>query len=158
MEITKEQTNPRVHLFIDRAYHLIYRDLISTRADGDIPPFKDMKDVFMLAAFIGYKEEKWIPLIENRKDTIPWSSITEDSSMFNSLRALALVKTEDIEVLTNERKIQDIAEGYANGGFTVIHKQVAKEYGERLTHLTRFLGKLLLDVQSESTSDKNDSL
>lgn len=134
----KEKPRPRSHIFVDEFSYPIYQELAKTRED-ELAPFKEMKDLFMLATFVGYQQEIWAPPETNRKEIFLWRSLTEEDYLLSLLRALALAKTGEIGVLTDERHIQSIAEGYANGGITVIREQVEKSPGDKLQNLLDFL-------------------
>ncbi len=132
---TTEQ--PRDFINIDISYHQLYEDLRKAREGEKQPPFREMKYIFMLAAFIGYLEEKWVALEKNSRNIFPRTTFKEDD--LSLLRALALAKTGNIEVLTNEREIQRIAEGYANGGIILIKEQIEEAPGNRAENLVNLL-------------------
>ena len=132
---TTEQ--PRDFINIDASYHQLYEDLRKSREDEKYPPFREMKYIFMLAALIGYLEEKWVPLEKNLRNIFARTTLKEDD--ISLLRALALAKTGNPEVLLNEKEIQSIAEGYANGGIIVIKEQVEDAPGNRVENLVNLL-------------------
>lgn len=130
-----EQPLDFVH--VDESYHPLYVTLREARDEEKYPPFKGMKNLFMLAAFIGYLLEKWVPLGTNSRNIFARTVFKEDD--MSLLRALALAKTGNPEVLTNEKEIQRIAEGYANGGITMIKVQVEDAPGDRVENLVNLL-------------------
>ena len=132
---TTEQ--PRDFINIDASYHQLYEDLRKSREDEKHPPFMGMKYIFMLAAFIGFLEEKWVPLGTNPRNIFARTVFKEED--LSLLRALALTKAGNPEVLTNEKEIQSIAEGYANGGIIVIKEQVEDVPGNRVENLVNLL-------------------
>ena len=132
---TNEQ--PRDFINIDVSYHQLYEDLRKAREGENHPPFTGMKNLFMLAAFIGFLQEKWVTLGTNRRNIFARTVFKEDDLAL--LRALALAKTGNIEVLTNEKEIQRIAEGYANGGITLIKEQIEEAPGNRTENLVNLL-------------------
>lgn len=134
-----EQSKPRVYVRVEESHHSIYEALTRSRDDEELCPFEGMANLFMLAAFIGYHEEKWIP-VEKSQNIFAWTVLKNDITQFSLLRALALAKTGNIEVLTDERAIQDVAEGYANGGIAVIREQVEDVPGDsRVQNLVELL-------------------
>lgn len=128
---------PRDYIYIDISYHQLYDDLRKVREDEKQPPFKEMKHIFMLAALIGYIEEKWVALEKNQKNIFLRTSLKEEDIFL--LRAIALAKTDDPEVLANERELQNIAEGYANGGIPVIKEKIEDRPGRRIDNLVDLL-------------------
>ena len=128
---------PRDFINIDASYHQLYENLRKSREDEKQPPFREMKYIFMLAALIGHLEEKWVPLEKNLRNIFARTTLKEDD--MSLLRALALSKTGSPEVLLNEKEIQSIAEGYANGGIIVIKEQVEDAPGSRIDNLVNLL-------------------
>jgi hypothetical protein len=96
-----------------------------------------MKNLFMLAAFVGFLQEKWVPLGTNRRNIFARTVFKQDDLAL--LRTLALAKTGSPEVLLNEKEIQSIAEGYANGGIILIKEQIEEAPGNRIDNLVNLL-------------------
>lgn len=134
---TIEQVEALDYVYIDESYHLLYVNLKESREGEKYPPFKGMKNLFMLAAFIGFLQEEWVPLGTNRRNIFARTVFKQDDLVL--LRTLALAKTGSPEVLLNEKEIQSIAEGYANGGITVIKEQVEDAPGNRVENLVNLL-------------------
>jgi dnd system-associated protein 4 len=134
---TAEQVQAPDYVYIDESYHPLYVTLRESREGEKHPPFKGMKNLFMLAAFVGFLEEKWVPLGTNPRNIFARTVFKEDD--LSLLRALVLTKTENPEVLTNEREIQRIAEGYANGGIILIKEHIEEAPGNRVENLVNLL-------------------
>ena len=137
----QQSRRPRDRIRIDKIYHSIYIALTKPREDEshqDLSPFESMKNVFMLATFIGYNEKKRIPLGKDKEMIFAWARFSPEEDV-PLLRALALTETEDVEVLTDQDRILTIAEEYANGGITEIQKQVEDMPGDRITNLVDLL-------------------
>ena len=125
------------YVYIDESHHPLYVALREPQEKEKRPPFKGMKNLFMLAAFIGFLQEKWVPLGTNRRNIFARTVFKQDDLAL--LRTLALAKTGSPEVLLNEKEIQNIAEGYANGGIIVIKEQVEDAPGGRVENLVNLL-------------------
>lgn len=125
------------YVYIDESHHPLYVALREPQEEEKRPPFKGMKNLFMLAAFIGFLQEKWVPLGTNRRNIFARTVFKQDDLAL--LRTLALAKTGSPEVLLNEKEIQNIAEGYANGGIIVIKEQVEDAPGGRVENLVNLL-------------------
>ncbi len=137
----QQSRKPRDRIRIDRIHHPTYVALTKLRASEshkDLFPFESMKNVFMLAIFIGYNEEKRIPLGKDKEMIFAWTHFSPEEDV-PLLRALALAETEDVEVLTDQNRILTIAEEYANGGIIEIQKQVEDMPGDRITNLVDLL-------------------
>ena len=137
----QQPRRPRDRIRIDKIHHPIYITLTKSRENEnhqDLPPFESMKNIFMLAIFIGYNEEKRIPLGKDKEMIFAWARFSPEEDV-PLLRALALSETEDIEVLTDQDRILTIAEEYANGGIIEIQKQVEDMPGDRITNLVDLL-------------------
>ena len=143
MERKDEQARQRNNrIYIDKSYHSTYKML--TDAEETEPPFDSMKGLFMLATFIGYQQGKRAPL-KNKVDIFTWDVLSRDEENVPLLRALALAETGDLEVLTDQGQILDIAEEYANAGIIEIKKNIADRRDNRIMHLVRLLGKHISD-------------
>lgn len=132
-----EQLQAPDYVYIDESHHPLYVTLRESREVEKQPPFTGMKNLFMLAAFVGFLQEKWVPLGTNPRNIFARTVFKEDD--LSLLRALALAKTGNPEVLTNEKEIQTIAEGYANGGIILIKEQVEESPGNRVENLVNLL-------------------
>lgn len=134
------QRNNRIH--IDKSHHPVYKEL--TESEEVKQPFDSMKNVFMLAVFIGYQQDQRIPL-ENRVDIFSWDVLSNDEENVSLLRALALAETGDVEVLTDQGEILDIAEQYANAGIREIQEKISDIQDNRIMHLVSLIGKHIPD-------------
>ncbi|MDR2720390.1 MAG: hypothetical protein LBC03_06280 [Nitrososphaerota archaeon] len=90
-----------------------------------VSPFygKTMKQVFMFALGIGFKNNKKDPL-KKRVGSIPVRALsTEDLSI---LKAIAIAHTKTVDTLFGENisTMFSIAEEYANGGIDLLYYQV----------------------------------
>lgn len=131
----------RDRIRIDKIHHPTYIALTKPTENEnrqELSPFESMKNIFMLSIFIGYNEEKRIPLGKDKEMIFAWARFSPEEDV-PLLRALALAETEDIEVLTDQDRILTIAEEYANGGITEIRKQVEDMPGDRITNLVDLL-------------------
>lgn len=137
----KKQSVPRNNrIYIDKSWHPLYKEL--TESEGTEQVFDSMRNIFMFATFIGYQDGNKIPLT-NKVDIFTWDILSGNESNVPLLRALALTETEDIEVLTDQGKILDIAEQYANAGIIEIKKKIGDIQENRIMHLISLLAPRL---------------
>ena len=156
-ESSDQQSKQRDRIRIDVAHHPIYKALAkeSENEDGENQlPFESMKNLFMLATFIGYQEGKQVSLGKSQ-GIFGWSQFSDEEDV-PLLRALALVETGDIEVLTDQGRILDIAEKYANAGIIEIKEKIADMRDNKIMHLVSLLGaRIPDDLISDLAEDVN---
>ena len=136
-----QESTQRDRIHIDESHHEIYEDLTTKREHDDLAPFKTMKDLFLLAALIGYRRGKRIP-VEKRRNVFTWAQLSSQEDV-PVLRAIAIAETGDVEVLTNSDALLTIVEEYANGGMAEIQEQVAEMPGRGIGNLVGFLGQAI---------------
>lgn len=137
----QQTRRPRDRIRIDKIHHSTYIALTKPRENEnhqELSPFESMKNIFMLAIFIGYNEEKRIPLGKDKEMIFAWAQFSPEEDV-PLVRALALAETENVEVLMDQDRILTIAEEYANGGIIEIQKQVEDMPGDRITNLIDLL-------------------
>ena len=142
-ESENQLSRQRNRIFVDKFHRdLIYGEL--TKPPDDEKVFESMKNLFMLAVFMGYPEKKRVPLTSgNRIDIFRWDQLGEDDVTL--LRALALAETGDVAVLSDQGKILTIAEEYANAGIMEIQEKIEEIPGDRIKLLVSLLGACLPD-------------
>ncbi|MCW3996663.1 MAG: hypothetical protein NWE98_11025 [Candidatus Bathyarchaeota archaeon] len=84
---------------------------------------KTMKQVFMYALGIGFKNRKRVPL-KKRTGIIPTRALSQTDEAI--LKAIAICETQTVDILFGENipTIFKIAEEYANGGIDLLYYQV----------------------------------
>jgi dnd system-associated protein 4 len=110
--ISKEADRDRFYVQKDK--HPIFQRLTQ---DEDAP-FKHMKDVWVLAAAVGFKAGRRRPM-HGTQHVGFWHylSLQEDVPL---IQAIAVADTGDISVLANRGEVIRIAEEYANGGIDLL--------------------------------------
>ena len=105
----QQSRKSRDRIRIDKIHHPTYIALtkpMENESDQDLSPFESMKNIFMLAIFIGYNEEKRIPLGKDKEIIFAWARFSPEEDV-PLLRALALAETEDVAVLTESGSNSD---------------------------------------------------
>ena len=131
----KRMTGQRDMVNIEKRWHPLYKEL----TEGKDAPFATMKDVFLLAAVLGYRRGRRRSLKGGREQPFRWSQFHTDTDV-PLLRALAIAETGDVEVLTSLDAVLTIAEEYANEGIIEIEAQVAQGAGEALVNAVELIG------------------
>ncbi len=150
MEKGKQQSVEQYRISVDESHHSTYQELAkrtdreNTEKGTDIRPFENMKNLFMLATFIGYNNDKRIPL-EKGIGIFNWRGFSTDE--VSLLDALSIAVTNEVDVLNDRIKILQIAEEYANGGILQIEEEVCEMPGARIGNLLDLLANC---IQHES--------
>ena len=132
-----ELTDQRDTVNIDEGVHDVYRRL----TEGNDPvnaPFRTMKDVFMWAAVLGYKNRARRPVAGKRVTIFRWAQFSEQTDV-PILRALAIADSGDVESLRGQDDILTIAEEYANAGIHALRASILDEHGQSLWNLVSVL-------------------
>lgn len=99
---------------IEAQLHETYKEL-SSGSDVESTPFEELKDVFLIAACLGFRSGKRRPLSSDRRDIIRWETLSPETDV-PVLYALAIAATGRVEVLDDIGEVLTIAEEYANEG------------------------------------------
>jgi dnd system-associated protein 4 len=128
-----ETTDARDTVVIDEAVHDIYRQLTE---GNDIvnAPFRTMKDVFMWAAVLGYRNGERQPISGKKVTIFRWAQFSSQTDT-PLLKALAIADNDNVDVLISQDEILIIAEEYANAGIHELRASVLDEYGQPLWNL-----------------------
>jgi len=81
---------------------------------GENAPFKTMKDLFLMAATVGFQKRLRVPL-EKKQGVFAWSQFSPQEDV-PYIHAIILSLGEPLETLLDQGKMLDILEEYANGG------------------------------------------
>jgi len=148
----KSSSFSRLSVYVDQDVHPIYEKLTSrSLKKAEDFPFETMKDLFIAAACIGAKNEKFVEVNKSKE--------IFDATLFNSkteipvLLSLAFLKTKDLETLSDERKIVDIAQGWANGGIRFIEDQILNKPGRPLFNFVELLWQEIESDEGTFTSE-----
>lgn len=103
-----------IRVSIDSSFHELYKEL-SEGNDPEKAPFRTMKDVFMLAACLGYRRGQRKPISGRKQQIFHWAQFSDQTDV-PILKAIAIAATHDILVLSDYEQMTQIAEEYANAG------------------------------------------
>jgi dnd system-associated protein 4 len=157
----KGTATKRDRVFVEKGQIDAYREMAGTggtrrkKTEGaDLPPFEDLKDVFLMATCLGMRTGQPTPL-RDRQELARISYFKEhtDSAV---LRAIAIAETGGVEVLADENKVFKIVEEYANTGFTELRRRVLGP-GRPLVNLTSFLLEEYEHLFPTAQSEENQS-
>ena len=129
--MNRYQVSHRDRIQIDSSVHETYREL----TEGRDTPFKTMKDVFMLAACLGYQQKSRTTL-KSKQDIFHWSAFSEQEDI-PILCSLGIAEAQDVDILVDQDRLLTIAEEYANTGISQI-KQLVDQPGEALNNLASY--------------------
>jgi dnd system-associated protein 4 len=132
-----EATRSSGRVSIESSVHDIYKQLTGGK-DAELSPFSTMKDIFMLAACVGFEKRQRKPLGKGKEQPFHYSVFSEKTDI-PILKAIAIATTQDIQVLANFDEIMSIAEEYANSGIQDIRMYVVDQTGQPLWNLVESL-------------------
>lgn len=124
---------------MDESVMDIYRDL---RADANSQPeqtpFATYKDIFMLAACLGFRagRRQSLPTGGGKHD-IRTTIFSESDMAF--LKAIAIAETKGVEILARPGEILQIAEEYAHSGIYDVKAYLLDERGRPLWNLVELI-------------------
>ena len=122
---------------IDESVHEIYKRL-TEGTDPVTAPFRTMKDVFMFAASLGFQKGNPRPLKGKRVTIFRWAQFSPQTDI-PLLKAMAIAKSGDVNILQSQDDILSIVEGYANAGIHELRARVLDEYGQPLWNLVQLV-------------------
>jgi dnd system-associated protein 4 len=138
-----EQISRDDRIAIDPEMHEIFKGL-SDGTDPEEVPFGQLKDVFLMAACLGYARKKRRPLPVKTRDIIRLETFSQ--SDLPVLYALAIATTGDVDILDQGYGFLTIAEEYANEGIHILKENLLNQRGRPLWNLVDL-------VRSEIHSD-----
>lgn len=133
-------TNLRVA--IDASVHEIYKEL--TTGSAEDAPFIKMPDLFVTAACVGAKENKFIELGKQKREIFVADAF-DTKTQIPILITLAFKYTKDLDDLADAKKILNICQVWANGGINIVYEQVM--VGKGLRPLYRFTDFVLEETR-----------
>ena len=113
-------------------------DAYEILVDSDQAIFETYKDLFLLAASVGYARNR-SDEDPSRPDEIPWDVLQSNQKNSVVAAALAYAATEDPDSLTDENIQIDLLEKYAAEGIDIIEAQVIDRPGDPLDNMIEFL-------------------
>jgi dnd system-associated protein 4 len=132
-----ENSDGRDTVTIDEAVHDIYTQLTEGN-DPIMAPFRTMKDVFMWAVALGYKNGERRAITGKRLTIFRWAQFSSQIDI-PLLKALVIADSGDIDVLLSQDQILTVAEEYANAGIYNLQDNVLNEYGQPLWNLMNLI-------------------
>jgi dnd system-associated protein 4 len=110
----KRQAGDR--FFVQKDKHHIFQKL----SQGDDAPFKQMKEVWVLAAAMGFAAKRKVPLPRGNTQHVGFWHYLSPQEDIPLLQAIAVSDAGDVEVLGSVSDVIRIAEAYANGGIDLL--------------------------------------
>lgn len=122
---------------IEASNREIYEQLSKDSKNPGQSPFATMKDVFMMAACLGFNMGVRRPL-KTRHQPFHYTVFSEQTDI-PILKAIAICDTGKIDVISNFDEVVSIAEEYANAGIHELKAQVLEQHGEPLWNLVELV-------------------
>jgi len=135
--MTETTTTRTDRVYMDESVSDIYQQLKSgANKQPEEAPFETFKDIFMLAACLGFQNGRRVPTIKSGSE-IRLSVFTEDDIAI--LKAIAIAETGDVEILARFGEILTIAEEYANADIYEVKAYLMDEGGRPLWNLASLI-------------------
>ncbi|MDY2883428.1 MAG: hypothetical protein SOT71_12330 [Romboutsia timonensis] len=138
----------KTSLYKENEYEPYYKILGSKSEKNEDQLFSTMKDVYMLALVIGFKNKKRKKIMKPSKDPIKLIYFDEYDKVIMDIVALyTYINDEDISILRSDKQDEKykLIEEYANAGMEVIVNKVCKN-GYRLEDLVKFARSFNIDI------------
>ncbi len=121
-------------VIIDEAVISVYHELVgSSTSQVEDAPFRTLKDVFMLAAVLGYRRGTRRPVPSSSRHSIRKEVFSDND--YHLLKAIAIATTGDVEVLMSQGEVLSIAEEYAQAGIHEVKAELLDQVGRPLWNL-----------------------
>lgn len=124
--VKKQQTSDRKkqtdRFYVQKSKHRLFQE-ISSKESG---PLEHMKDVFLLAAAVGYRKGLRRPIEDERQHVGFWHYLSEARDV-PLLQCIAVAETQDVAVMGDRNAIVTIAEEYANGGIDLLAEMLHQD-------------------------------
>lgn len=115
--------------------------LFNTLTESDTAVFETYKDIFMMAACIGFHLGKREPF-EQSSEPIAWTVFNGQTDL-PIINAIALCETKDVTILLDDENNFDrklaIIEEYANAGLTLLKERIIDSPGNAADNLMAFI-------------------
>ena len=113
---------PTDRCYVQKSKHRLFQELSAK----DTGPLEHMKDVFLLAAAVGYRRRLRRPIEDERQHVGFWHYFSEARDI-PLLQCIAVAETQDVAVMGDRNTIVSIAEEYANGGIDVLAEMLQQD-------------------------------
>jgi len=135
-----EKSKAPRELAIEKSHHKFYEDLKAGRILPELKGY-DMANIFVIAMAYGVYYDEQKP-IKNPQRSITTTAVQKDFEWL--IKAIAISKSkEGLDIVTNEGKIYQLAEEYANGGIEMIEKVLkGSKPGEFKIAMEKLLNKI----------------
>jgi dnd system-associated protein 4 len=134
----KKQTD---RFYVQKSKHRLFQEL-SARETG---PLEQMKDVFLLAAAVGYRKGLRRPLEDERQHVGFWHYFSEARDI-PLLQCIAIAETKDVAVMGDRNTIVEIAQEYANGGIDLLAEMLHEDRDATLVSMATELLDMAADA------------
>lgn len=138
-------------VYIDHSVHEAYKRMTGGN-DPESMPFRHMKDVFMWAMALGYKNGLRQPLNKKKAGVFRWAQFSPQVDI-PFIKAVALLASQDVHVLLNREQLLTIAEEYANAGIHQLNAHLSDGSGQLLWKLVEVWNSSLATARSSRNDE-----
>jgi hypothetical protein len=135
----------------------LYHRLKDEKADVPTKPFRFDRDIFLAAVATGFEAKDFRPLATaDRKERFVWGTLLNDEHALSTLRAIALLKTNQPDVLIDDDQVATIAEGYANGGIHLLAKKLLDTPSDEIEEAMLLMTEVLEAIPNIGHDEKDE--
>lgn len=143
----------RDRIYVQKDKHPDFQRL----SQGDDPVFETMKDVWVLAAAMGFRAGRRQPLKGTQH--IGFTASLSPQEDIPLLQAIAVAETADVKVLADQGQVLKIAEEYANVGIDLLIQDERQDSGTSIRTMARTVveraGGLVQQSDGRPKEDEN---
>ena len=122
--------------------HEAYKQL----TESNNAPFKTMKDLFLMAATVGFQKRLRVPL-EKKQGVFSWSQFSAQEDV-PYIHAMIITLGEPLDTLLDQGKMLDILEEYANGGIDDLSSLLLSSPRPSLALANKILSEAVVDSET----------
>lgn len=128
---------------VGKDFHEYYENLKFSTGNSVVDtPFKDFREMYIISAVIGVKNEAF-EKIEGSKVKIFDSNVFNEHKDIPLLLTIAYCKEKKPELLADDEYVLRIVEGYANGGLPLLISAIQNGESNNLLNLSLYLEEIL---------------
>ena len=127
--------------YVQRSKHALFQQLTAKETG----PLEQIKDVFLLAAAVGYRKGLRRPIEDDKQHVGFWHYFSEARDV-PLLQCIAVAETGDVAVMGDRNAIVEIVQEYANGGIDVLAEMLHDDRDATLVEMATEMLEMVTDA------------
>jgi hypothetical protein len=117
-------TESKALIMVESGDRKVYQTIAESKYFKGDKTGLNLATIFCLAVAIGYKSKKFTPL-ERREYVTRKEYVIKNNYTKNFLYSVAVVHAKNLKVLSDENRIFEIVQSYANGGIKLLYANIS---------------------------------